>query len=101
MPAKKYKCTNFANCDTALSKEVIEIEDGEDVVCPTCKQPKSLLPAEAGSPKAAAGGSSPLKWVLIGVGAVVVIALVWMLIPSGPKPEVASAMMLDFFPRLK
>jgi hypothetical protein len=101
MAAKKYKCTNFANCDAALSKEVIEIEDGEEVVCPTCKEPKSLLPAEADSAKTGTGGSSPMKRVLIGVGVVAVIALAWMLIPSGPRPEAASAMVLDFFPRLK
>ena len=100
MAAKKYKCTNFGNCDAALSKEVIEIEDGEDVVCTICKEPKSLV-AATGGPAKSGGGSSRMPLVLIGVGVVVVIALVWMLMPSSPQPEVASAMLLDFFPRLK
>jgi len=100
MAAKKYKCTNFGNCDAALSKEVIEIEDGEEIVCPTCKEAKSLAPA-AGGPPSSGGGSGSMKWVLIGAGALVAIGLVWMLMPSSPQPEVAGAMLIDFFPRLK
>jgi len=30
MPFTKYKCVNFANCDKALERDVIEIEDGEE-----------------------------------------------------------------------
>jgi|SRR5690242_13770302 hypothetical protein len=98
MPVNKYNCTNFANCDAALSKEVIEIEDGEEVVCPTCKQPKTLAPLGSSGP--AKGGRR--KGLLVG-GIVVVAAvmLVWMLWPSPPRPELASSMLTDFFTRLK
>ncbi len=101
MAEKKYKCTNFGNCDAALSKEVIEIEDGEDVVCPTCKQPKSLVPAEGGGAKSGGGSSGSMKWVAIGGGVVVLVALGWMLMPTPINPDLASTMVLDFFPRLK
>jgi hypothetical protein len=98
MAANKYTCTNFANCDAALSKEVIEIEDGEDVICPSCKQPKSLVPVGSAGP--AKGGKR--KGLLIGGIAVVAVAmLVWMLWPSSPKPDLAASMLTDFFTRLK
>ena len=96
MAAKKYTCTNFANCDAALSKQVIEIEDGEDVVCPSCTGAKTLVPERGGAGK----GGGPPKGVLIGAGAlVVVVVLGWMLWPDAPRDP--AAMLTDFFPRLQ
>jgi hypothetical protein len=34
MPTTKYRCTNFATCNKALEREEIEIQDGEDPICP-------------------------------------------------------------------
>jgi hypothetical protein len=98
MPARKYICTNFANCDAALSKQVIEIEEGEDPVCPTCGDAKSLAPSEKSG---SGGGSGVPKGLLIGGAVVLLIALGWLVWPSGPRPETAQAMLEDFFPRLK
>jgi len=42
-----------------------------------------------------------MKWVAIGGGVAVLAALGWMLMPSPINPEMASTMVLDFFPRLK
>jgi len=96
MPAKKYTCTNFANCDAALSKQVIEIEEGEEVVCPSCSGAKTLVPQGAGAGK----GGGPPKGVWIAAGVlVVVMVLGWMLWPEAPRDP--AAMLTEFFPRLQ
>lgn len=104
MAAKKYKCTNFANCDKALTKEIIEIEDGEDFSCPANEsecQKKYLQPASGGGGGSTGGGGVP-KAAMIGIAAVVLIGvLVFLLWPAAPDPEAANAMITDFFPRLK
>lgn len=103
MAVKKYKCTNFANCDKALTKEVIEIEDGEEFSCPANEpecQKKFLQPAAGGG--GSTGGGGVPKAAIIGVAAVVLIgALLYFLWPASPNPDAANAMITDFFPRLK
>ncbi len=42
---KKYSCTNFGNCETANKKVLLEIADGEDLVCPVCKK-RMLVPVK-------------------------------------------------------
>jgi len=107
MAVKKYKCTNFANCDKALTKEVIEIEDGEDFSCPANEsecQKKYLQPASGGGGGGSTGGGGGgiPKVAIIGVAAVVVIgALLYFVWPASPDPDAANAMITDFFPRLK
>jgi hypothetical protein len=98
MPAKKYRCTNFANCDAALGKEVIEIEDGEDVVCPTCKA-ANTLEAEGGG--GAPGKKPPKRLLVVAAGVAGAAILAWLLWPGGPDPGLASSLLTDFFPRLK
>ncbi|MEX2264242.1 MAG: hypothetical protein WD696_19970 [Bryobacteraceae bacterium] len=98
MAAKKYNCTNFANCDAALTKEAIEIEDGEDLVCPSCQGAKTLVAAGDGA--AGGGGGFPKGLAIAGGALVLVVALAWALWPSPPSPEMAAAMLNDFFPRL-
>jgi hypothetical protein len=102
MAAKKYVCTNFANCDAALSKQVIEIEDGEDPVCPACGKPNTLVPA--GGVKSGGGnktGGLP-KSILIAVAALILLGIIGFLLwPKPPNPELANSMIADFFPRLK
>ena len=102
MPGKAYKCTNFANCDKAFTKELIEIGEGEDFACPSgvadCQS--KFLQAAARSEAAAAGGLP--KPLLFGAAGLVAIALLaFFLWPSQPDPELANTMITDFFPRLK
>lgn len=40
------KCSNFGNCDKADSREILSIPDGQDLVCPICKQ--RLTPVASG-----------------------------------------------------
>lgn len=102
MPGKPYKCTNFANCDKALTKELIEIGEGEDFACPSSVpdcQAKYLQPAARS--EAAAATSLP-KPLLFGAAGLLVVALVaFFLWPSQPDPELANTMITDYFPRLK
>lgn len=99
MATKKYKCTNFAACDLALSKEIIEIEEGEEIVCPGCHGPNSLAPLD---PRPRNGpGDSIRKKALVGAAAVAALGLLtWVFWPSSPNPELANAMLSDFFPAL-
>lgn len=55
---KKYYCTNFGNCKTANSKTLVEIADGEELICPECKK-RMLVPAKTGPNK--------LVFIIIGV----------------------------------
>ena len=88
MAVKKYKCTNFANCDKALTKEVIEIEDGEEFSCPANEpecQKKFLQPAAGGG--GSTGGGGVPKAAIIGVAAVVLIgALLYFVWPTPLAP---------------
>jgi len=96
MATKTYRCTNYGDCDLALSKEPVEIEDGDDVICPGCKK-NSLVAADG--PKAGAKKGPGVKLVV--VGAVVLLAvLVWVFWPS-ENPELANTMLSDFFPNLR
>ena len=98
MATKKFRCTNFANCDLALSKELIEIEEGEDLVCPGCQDAKSLSPVDAAS-------TSPRglpRTLLLVAGAVLLVAVAsWVFWPASPDPAKADSMLSDYFPRLQ
>jgi hypothetical protein len=96
MASKKYTCTNFANCDAALAKQVIEIEDGEEAVCPACNSPKSLVSASGPSRSGGARNKTPL----IAAGALLAVVLIgWLVWPSAPRDP--AAMLTEFFPRLQ
>jgi len=47
--ARNYQCTNLANCDKALAREVIEIGDSEEPICPECKYRLSPVQEDRGS----------------------------------------------------
>jgi hypothetical protein len=96
MAAKKYTCTNFANCDAALSKQVIEIEDGEEVVCPSCTETKTLVPEGAGKRKT---GGPPKRALIAAAMLVALVVLGWILWPDAPRDP--AAMLTEFFPRLQ
>jgi len=97
MPVVKYRCTNIAGgCMKALEREVIEIEEGQEPVCPNsdCGWKLEAVPQ---------GGHIP-KWVYAAVvTALVVIGLTaWLAFPSAVKPNPAAAdkMLSDFYPQL-
>lgn len=99
MATQAYHCTNFANCDKALTKELIEIDGGEEFSCatagPDCVK-KYLQPAN--------GVAEKPKWLPIAAavaGVLVIGALAYLFWPSGPQPQVAESMIGDYFPRLK
>ncbi|MDX1982855.1 MAG: hypothetical protein SFV51_21475 [Bryobacteraceae bacterium] len=103
MAAKKYKCTNFANCDKALTKDLIEIEDGEDFTCPSGEsecQKKYLQAAGAGG-GTGGGGGVPKAAIAALAGVLAIAALAFFLWPKSPDPDLANTMIMDFFPRLK
>ena len=50
MPAKKYTCTNFADCDKALGREVLEIAEGAEPDCPHADCRKYLIEVKDQSP---------------------------------------------------
>jgi hypothetical protein len=97
MATKTYKCTNYGDCDLALQKQVIEIEEGDDDICPGCSK-KSLVPTD--SKGQAAGSRGVPKVLILGVLLLVVIAAGWMLWPAAPNPDLANSMLSEFFPKL-
>ena len=96
MATKTYKCTNFGECDLALSNELIEIEEGEDVVCPSCSKTSLVEPTGKGK----AAGAAGRKLAIVGVAMVVLVGLAWLLWPSPPDPNLANSLLSDFFQRL-
>lgn len=99
MVATRYKCTNFANCGLALSKEEIEIEQLDEFQCPSgvadC-QKKCLQPVKQG------GGSGIPKAATIAAGVLLVVGVgIYLLWPSSPDPAMAESLIHDYFPRLK
>ena len=97
MAAKTYRCTNYGDCDLALNKEIVEIEEGDDVVCPSCSK-NSLVAADS---QGTGGGQGSLKkLVVIGAAVVVVALVVWVFWPSSPDQDQANALLTEFFPKL-
>lgn len=94
MAAKTYRCTNFGDCDLALNKEAIEIEEGDDLLCPSCSK-TSLAPADA---KAAGRKGIGLKVAAAAV-VLVAVAAAWALWPSR-NPELANTLLSEFFTKL-
>ena len=97
MPTTKYRCTNFATCNKALEREEIEIQDGEDPICPEKDCGSRLEPVRI------PGRRFP-KWVFaVSAAVLVVIGLfVWLAIPATPRPnpDAAEKMLSDFYPQL-
>ncbi len=95
MSAHRYKCTNLANCDKALNKEVIELDDADEKLCPECKS--KLVPESEEIPPWKIAGKK--KWLF---AATLLLAgfCVYLLWPSGPNPEQADRMLTEFFPNL-
>jgi hypothetical protein len=108
MITKSYKCVNFANCDKALTKELIEISDGEEFSCPAGEsdcQRKYLKPTTSGGKYQVGGGGRVRKAVLVGVVGLLVLGSVAYLLFQGPlrgpDRNLAEGMITDYFPRTK
>jgi hypothetical protein len=95
MPTHKYQCTNLANCDLALSKQTIEIAEGDEAICPECKQ---KLPAPV--PERSRSGKKK-KWILAGAGALVVLVVILFFVsPPSRDPAKADGLLTQYFPTL-
>jgi hypothetical protein len=75
---KKYKCINYGNCKKADTKEVIEVNWGDDFICPECESnlqevSSPLLPV--------------LKLILIIAGIVVLGVGSFFLLATKPNPN--------------
>jgi len=83
LAAAEYKCVNFAVCNKALEHEVIEIEDGEDPVCPECaSRLEPLKPTGTGVP----------KWLVPALVGLCVLGLgLWFALRPKPAPVPAPA----------
>jgi phosphate transport system substrate-binding protein len=67
LPTRKGRCTNFGGCTLADKREVIQVKDQQEYICPECERPLSgLLPAY--SPR------SPWKIVAAGIALLAVAA---------------------------
>jgi tetratricopeptide (TPR) repeat protein len=81
MATKKYRCTNLAACDKALSQEILEVPEGQELVCTECGKPLEVIPD--GDP----GGRR--KKVLILAGAFLTLiagVATWALWPRNQYP---------------
>ncbi len=81
MATTQYKCLNFASCDKALRHEVIEIEDGEEPVCPEPGCQSKLVPLKR---KTTPG--TP-KWIIPAMILFCVAGLAIWLLTKSPKPK--------------
>lgn len=107
MPAKTYICTNVAGgCARAFSKELINIEPGQEPDCPVKNCRENLKPAGGGvEKKEPAGGGGSKTGLIIGILAAV------LLVTAGggffayreyfqPRPDQVDAELNEIFPEL-
>src|SRR5215472_8508858 len=87
MPAKSGICTNIGNCTTADARKRVELEPGQEFICPECAKPLLVAPDK-----------SPTKtgiFVAMAAGATILGALSIFMVHqvrpqptnSQPKPE--------------
>jgi osmotically-inducible protein OsmY len=88
MAAIKYKCVNFAGCDKALERDIIELEAGEEPVCtnPDCRM--KLEPVRTKT-------QGPSNWWKYGLCALILLGLgiviFWPRSPSKRPPAIITA----------
>lgn len=86
MGMRKGKCTNFGNCAIADTRQVVEVPQGNDFLCPDCK--RNLTESGGGT-----AAPSRLPAVLI-VGVVLLLgaaAGAWLLLKPAKKPVDSAA----------
>lgn len=69
MSTLNFKCSNIAECDTALNQQMIELDEGAEQLCPECKG--KLTPWN----KKKNSGETPRWWVWAAIAAVVLMAV--------------------------
>ena len=47
MATQRYKCTNFGNCVKADTGDFIDLQPGDNPVCPICGKPLTFVPTAA------------------------------------------------------
>ena len=81
LTVKKGQCINFGNCSKANAKEMIEIDLGDDFVCPECEG--GLIEKHNPPPP-------PWRWILIITCIVVVLGaggyFIWNMFTTPPPP---------------
>ncbi len=65
LSVRKGKCINFGNCKIADAKEIVEVNLGDEFVCPECG---GMLVEERSKPK--------WNWLVIGGGIILVIGII-------------------------
>lgn len=85
MALRTGKCTNFGNCSIADSSKVLELQPGQDFVCPECG--RALLGSTP------SGGKSRSGLILAGIVAFLLLAAVaaWFALSGGSKPAPETA----------
>ncbi len=96
MNSTKYHCTNFAACDRALGKQVVEVAEGEEPDCENAGCRKYLIPVKEG----ATSKGLARKVGLIAACVAVLGGTVFFIFPSSPNPEAANAALTEYFPEL-
>lgn len=97
MPTTKYRCVNFGGCNKALEREDIEIEDGQEPICPGENCGLKLEPIRKPGPPRVS------KWIFAVVAAILIsLGLAVWLSHSSPNanPDAADKMLSDFYPQL-
>ncbi|MGD9895817.1 MAG: phosphate ABC transporter substrate-binding/OmpA family protein [Candidatus Methylacidiphilaceae bacterium] len=89
MPSRRGLCQNYGNCPTrADTREVIEIAEGKEFVCPDCGTP--LVPEEeALRPPRGRGKRGAVYLLLLLLGVVGGIGL-WLSLRQPPRPAVVA-----------
>jgi hypothetical protein len=95
-----YRCTNYNECDKADDREIISLEQGEEIICPECKRPLQPEPP---------GGEPPpngrRKFLLVTVGGAIVIAASaagFLIFKPAPPPAVTvESCLQEVWPWLK
>lgn len=75
MAIRSGRCTNFGNCAVADSRQVIQVPDGADLVCPECDRQLSEVAPEK---------KLPIKPIVITIVGLAVLAIpLWLWLRSG------------------
>jgi NitT/TauT family transport system substrate-binding protein len=78
MAIRKGKCTNFGNCPVADSKQIVQIPEGADIICPDCGRQLSEIAPERNLPLKSIIG------VLAGLAIIGIGLWLWLGSKSGP-----------------
>jgi phosphate transport system substrate-binding protein len=75
MPTRRGKCVNFGLCNRADSREVMQVAEGADPICPECQKPLQLEKGGGGGSGRKIPGLLPL--ILISCVALGLVGFAW------------------------